>query len=494
MIDFFQEFRLSAAVACTGTIGLFLALSPSAHSQMTMTNGSTLVITSGSTLVSNGEFILKNGANIDVQTSGHLVLKDDLTNENAASDDLGSGIVECNGTASQNISGQNEFGDLYVNNANGITLSGNTRINGALQLTNGLILIGDFNLLLGELAIITGTPGNTRMIVTNGTGQFRKEFQSGYTGAFTFPIGDNTSTNEYSPVDLDFNSALFGAGNYAGVQVADAKYPDPNIQDNYLTRYWVVTTNAITGFDCDATYTYLTSDVVGSEADIVCAKVNTNPWVGYNMANTALNQISADGLTSFSSFTGVDGKVIPPVNRTLVNLTIPYGTTTCYSAQQILTVAGGGNTFIVQNGGNVTLVAGSKILLLPGTKVYSGGYLHGYITTDGTYCTPVVLNPGLVSTPAGTDDSYILFGHESERFIKLYPNPTRDDVTLEIANMNAFTNVHFEIYGMRGEKILQEYFTGIQSHKISLSDYPVGIYVIHVIAGDKSETAKIIKQ
>jgi len=46
---------------------------------------------------------------------------------------------------------------------------------------------------------------------------------------------------------------------------------------------------------------------------------------------------------------------------------------------------------------------------------------------------------------------------------------------------------------MRGDKIMEKELQGIQTHKISLSGYPVGIYVIHVIAGERSETAKIIK-
>lgn len=63
---------------------------------------------------------------------------------------------------------------------------------------------------------------------------------------------------------------------------------------------------------------------------------------------------------------------------------------------QILTVAGGGNTFIVENNWSITLVAGLKISMLNGTKVNNGGYLKGYITTNGTFCG-TMLNPLVAS-------------------------------------------------------------------------------------------------
>jgi len=86
--------------------------------------GSSLVISGASTLVSHGEFIIRSGADIEVQSTGNLALKDDLTNEHASLDDLGAGIVQMEGTSVQDINGQNAFGDLEVDNSSGVVLLG----------------------------------------------------------------------------------------------------------------------------------------------------------------------------------------------------------------------------------------------------------------------------------------------------------------------------------------------------------------------------------
>ncbi len=491
-------FRLSIAISLIGAIGLSLFLHQDVLSQTKITNGTTLVIENGSTLVSQGDFIIENGA--DVNIDGTLDLKGDLTNQHPGSDAIGdptTGMVSFTGASVQDISGQNVFPTVSINNGAGVTLSGQTGAEGGLDLTSGHLILGNNNFHLGHLATISGAGPGTGLsyVITNGTGELRKEFIPTFLGSFVFPIGDNTSTVEYSPLEVNFNSATFVADNYVAARVVDAKYPDVNITDNYLTRYWELSSSNVSGFNCDATFTYTEDDVVitapGTQDDIVTAKVSSAPWVTYSMTNASTHKLTANGLTTFSSFSGVDGKVNPPMDRTLADITIPIGTTTCYSAVNTLTVAGGVSTFVVQSGGNVTLIAGSKISLLPGTTVQSGGYLHAYISS--TYCTPITLAPSLVDNNVGVEDSYILFGDAGDRFVKLYPNPTRDDVTLEVTNMNAFTDIRFEIYGMRGDKIMGKELQGIQTHKISLSGYPVGVYVIHVIAGDKSETAKIVK-
>ncbi len=268
--------------------------------QTIISNGTDMIISSGTTVVSNQNLDVNSGGDLNVL--GTLVLKKDLINQNASPDNLGTGTIEFSGTTLQNISGQNIIGNMTVNNSAGITLSGNTQVNGTLTLTNGLITLGSNNLLLGPSATVSGTPSATKMIVATGTGELRKEFSG--TGSFTFPVGDNTSTAEYSPVTLNFASGSFGSGNYAGVKLADAKYSHDSIQGSYLTRNWTVTQNAISGFSCSATFKYLDSDITGTESAIYCVKVSPDPWITYSAANTGTNELSATGLSSFSTFTG----------------------------------------------------------------------------------------------------------------------------------------------------------------------------------------------
>ncbi len=163
--------------------------------------------------------------------------------------------------------------------------------------------------------------------------------------------------------------------------------------------------------------------------------------------------------------------------------------TTCYNATNTITVAGSPNEFIIENGGHATMIAGVNIRCLPGTKVLPGGYMWGYITTTGSWC-------GMKSSSIITlaeDVPEAQSSHE-QSMCKVYPNPTAGDFTIELQAVPGNCRVHAEGYGMRGEKIFSSDLSGRGKHQFSLSDFPSGIYFIRVIAGDKIETFKVIRQ
>jgi hypothetical protein len=69
----------------------------------------------------------------------------------------------------------------------------------------------------------------------------------------------------------------------------------------------------------------------------------------------------------------------------LQNITINSSQNMCLTAQTI-TTGGSGTSFLVQNGGQITLIASQYIRFLPATTVQSGGYLHGTINTQCIPC------------------------------------------------------------------------------------------------------------
>jgi len=473
-------------------MGIFM-LFPGINTSMAdniITAGTTLKIASGTSLVSTGGITIKNGATLD--NSGSLVLKGNLTNENAAPNSLGTGLVELSGTTNQVITGMNTIGDLTLNNTAGATNSGETEVTGILTLTAGTIALGSNNLLLGPLATVAGTPSSATMVVATGSGQLRKEFPSGFAGSFTFPVGDATGVAQYSPVTLIFTSGVFPSENYAGISLANEKYPDPVITGNYLDRYWTITQSGIGDFTCDAVFQYLASDVNGTENLISCTKVNPLPWTTYALADAALHQLTAIGIGSFSVFTGVKSTT-PPANQELANITIPDGIANCYDATQALTVAGNGTTFIVEPNGSVTLVAGERISILPGATVLYGGYLHADITTTGTYCGSS-MNP-LVTNLVNEEKELTTFVEEpTNRWFKIYPNPATDYVVVEFDPLSAPSLTRVAIYNVNGKPILQQTLYNENNHRFSLTAQPVGIYVVKVVAGNRVEIAKIVKK
>lgn len=175
----------------------------------------------------------------------------------------------------------------------------------------------------------------------------------------------------------------------------------------------------------------------------------------------------------------------------LQNINLVDGDTICYNATQTLIVAGGGSSFILNNGSSATLIASQSIRFHPGTLVNSGGHLWAYITTDNTFCGSepnafVNALPQMVNGVPETELNAALF--------KVYPNPTSGIFIIELPCQSPYEQVMVEVIGIRGEKVLSTMFSGERKHEFSLSDRLVGVYFIRVISGDKAETVKIIKQ
>ena len=218
--------------------------------------------------------------------------------------------------------------------------------------------------------------------------------------------------------------------------------------------------------------------------------------VGTNGATYTCKPVNGDAVTCIltSSVTcnsgpALSNTLIMTVNGVSANITvtgnIADGQTTCYNATQTLTVAGGSTTFVVQNGGSVTMIAGQNIIYLPGTSVQAGGYMHGYISD--TYCGQKA--PAIVTTPAGNEELPVI---SQNIYFSLYPNPTTGSFTLEQKGEKLYGKVNVDVFGMRGDKVLTSEMTGEKKHEFTLSQLPAGLYFVKVVAGEYTETIKLV--
>jgi hypothetical protein len=264
-------------------------------------SGSFLTIQSGTTFFEYGNASVTNGGTINNQ--GTIIIKGNLVN-NSANSNLGTGMFEFAGSSGQTISGTNEFGSVRIKNTStGVTIvSGNQKVNTALNLKTGLLILGANNLLLGPAATDSGG-SSTSMVVATGTGELQKEFTSS-TGSFTYPVGDADAPAEYSPVTANFTGGTFPSGNYLGVRLKNSPDPDPLIATgDFLNRYWELNNHNIGGsISCGLTFTFLPADVNGNPANIYCLK--TSPVLEtYNKYSGSGNQLT--GIVSgFGRFTG----------------------------------------------------------------------------------------------------------------------------------------------------------------------------------------------
>ena len=323
---------------------ILILFASSVYSQGIINNGAKIVVGSGSYVTisgTSGNF--RNEITGSVDLSGTLNVTGNVTNNVPGSDLLGTvtqgAVVVLGGSTSQILGGTTTvpfvFPNLTVNNPAGIVLLNNAQVNGSMTFSNGLVTIGNSNLTFGSLSQIVGTPSVSRMIVATGSGKVQKVWTGA--GNFTYPIGDANGAAKYSPVTLNFTSGTFAPGAITGMNVVNAKYADPAITGSYLNRFWNVSQTGITGFNCDAIFQYLPSDVTGTESSISGLRVLPTPFTVYTPTNTSLQQLHVAGLTSFGTFTGALYASFKTLNLTSVMLEGLYnGGGTMRQAQDLL--------------------------------------------------------------------------------------------------------------------------------------------------------------
>jgi hypothetical protein len=380
-----KDFSITKSISKSGlyyllaSIFMIFSIISTSRADNTITSGTTLRVSAGTTMVSAGTLTVKSGGAIS--NLGTVSVTGNLDNQNTTPADLGVGTFLLNGASLQNVNGLNTFGNLTINNASGVALNGNTAINGVLNLTNGLVSIGSNNLSLGTSASISGSPSASAMVIATGTGEFRKSYSGA--GSFTFPVGDNTGIAEYTPVTLAFTGGTYGSGNYAGVSLVNTQYPGIAAVGNYLNRYWNVTQSGIAGYSCNAVLQYVPADVTGTESLIYGLRINPTAVDYYNLANTAVHQLTLNGMTSLGALTGMQLLANKNLNLTLLLQGLYNGSGTMRKAQN-----SSGNQFTGTTADQVTLELHNSSSY--GTIVYS--LYNVNLSTTGT-CAAVI--PGI---------------------------------------------------------------------------------------------------
>ena len=493
-IYIFLKTNRNAFLSCFAGL-IFLLPGLIATAQTGIEQNTTMIINPGTSVTSMNQLTIKQYGKL--KNNGTLVCKYNLINENPGPDSIGTGAVVFDGTPNSTILGQNIFKDLtvntnYSNNRRGLTIGGNTRVNGVLTFTHGCIYLGIYNLLLGTDASVAGTPSAASMVIAIGSGQLQKMFNNTLS-SFTFPVGSEDVPfffKSYSPVEFQFNSGNIGPNNYFGVNLVHAPYA--GVATSYLNRYWNITKSDVADFSGSVRFTYPPADVVGTENDIFAFNVDpVQPWTAYSRTDVVQHKLAIWTLNSVGTFTGNLGDgTVPPAIRVLEFATIMPGNAVCADATQTLIIPGSGGFYEVRDGASATHIAGQNIIYYPGTVVKYGGYMHGYIST--TYCTPFNHKPQDAPVAENTDQPDLL--KSDNGFFKIYPNPTPGKFTLELKGDLSSEQAHVDIFGILGEKILSKDMILERTQEFSLAERPTGVYVIHVTSGANSKTEKIIKQ
>ncbi len=231
----------------------------------------------------------------------------------------GTGTVSFNYTGTQNITGTTP--EVYNNltlqlgsAASLLDLQEGITVTGALTMTTGDLVLGANLLTLGSTATISGGSSGS-YIQADGAGFVVLDYITSSLGtAFNIPLGDVTN---YSPFSFQLNSGTLAAGANVAIHVRATWYNNnlnttppvfANTFSAYLNRWWDVVPTGISGaISYNLIYSYLASDVVGTESTIMPAKVSavttpplqtasTGTWV----LNTSTHTLTWNGVTSFS--------------------------------------------------------------------------------------------------------------------------------------------------------------------------------------------------
>lgn len=187
----------------------------------------------------------------------------------------------------------------------GCTMGSAVTINTALNLTNGLITLGNFDMTLGLTATHSGSANGFVISDSDvGAGRLTKKVNS--LGAYTLHIGDNTAPNgaQYAPATINFSSGTFSANAYYGVQVKDAIHPNIDSPTDYLTKYWIITSSGTFTtpvYSFTGLYTSGTADVNGTESNCISAKWDGTKWT--NGAAISGGSLTISGLTEMGTST-----------------------------------------------------------------------------------------------------------------------------------------------------------------------------------------------
>lgn len=188
------------------------------------------------------------------------------------------------------------YAGLNINQATGsATMAEPVTVTGTLTLTAGKLITSSHNLTIGQSGSISVTsPSGTKMIDLAGGGAVIKEFNAPSGVSFLYPIGTGSG---YTPANL----ANFSATGTGSVTVNVYNINSPSVADPLVAmdRYWNVSVSGLTITNVDPSFTYLASDVVGSEGSYVARRFGGGVWNNVG-ASIVSRVISATGLTTLA--------------------------------------------------------------------------------------------------------------------------------------------------------------------------------------------------
>ncbi|MGL2964930.1 hypothetical protein ACSVH2_13990, partial [Flavobacterium sp. RSB2_4_14] len=203
-------------------------------------------------------------------------------------------------------------------------LSGDRTITNLTQ-TAGILVLGANSLTVSQLS----GGGATSFVATNGLGQLRFAYPAAISSA-TFPVGDITNTDEYSPVTLAYTTTN-PTPSTVGVRVIDGQHPNDVSATDYLARFYAISESGATAVStATLTLTYPSANVVGNSLNTRLNRWNGVSWSQVGSAAPSSTSVTVAGI-DFTALNGSEFTLRPGATQTYVWTPDPVASSASYA-------------------------------------------------------------------------------------------------------------------------------------------------------------------
>jgi alpha-amylase len=425
-------------------------------------DGATIIVSSGATLTVTGNWTGKGEATIN-------------------------GKVSFAGTTAQTIEGINNFDQLTINNATGVSMVQNNSIQNQLQLTSGLLKIQG-NLLIKPAASIVSASENSYIQTEDNASSTSALVQNVGGTPVVFPVGNS----QYAPVTLTNAGGTninFSVRNFEKV-LTNGTTGAAIASNERLNKSWVITPETTAGLDATVNLQWTSNNQEAGFNPFSCAiqKNSGTTWQALttNMAASGTDpyQMSVSGLTSFSTFSVFSNSTTLPVQlisfagkyaQDAVNLKWDVALEEQMSGYRVLASADGKNFKEV---GTVKAAQKSSYNFTHPLKQQNENYYQlELLNNDGSSTFSEVI---YVKTPQFDE-------------LLVFPNPFNDKVEIK---GDASLNMEMKVYSSDGK------FLGEETGKLEainqklnklLVKAPRGMYIVELSSLAGKKTLKLLK-
>jgi hypothetical protein len=249
----------------------------------------------GNLIIQNGATLLLNHPNARLNVYGNLTLNGSINHQ--------QGWIRFIGSARQVIPG-GVYHKLDISNAQSVELGGQVSIQDTLLLSNGKVILNNFNLTLAGITGRVEGHNNDRYIQTNGTGSLTiQQIGSGArTGNMLFPIGR-----------LNYNPAVIqntGTADAFSIRLLDSVFNQYNgfipqgnaLVSTAVSKTWLISENVNGGSNINLSLQWSATDELTAFTRTSChiAQYNVSSWIrqsptsalGSNPYTVSLNNIT----------------------------------------------------------------------------------------------------------------------------------------------------------------------------------------------------------